>query len=67
MAGGVPYQHIVFPLEICNLFVKQAVVCGQPRKENQGGRFRALRPADPVMDLPAGRRIDFFLHGRHPP
>ena len=65
MAGGVPYQQVVVPLKTGNLFVKQPMVCGQPGQENQRDFARAVLPADPVMDVPAGRRKDSFLHG-HP-
>ena len=40
MAGGVPYQQIVFSFETGNLFVKQLMVSGQPRQKNQGGWLR---------------------------
>ena len=64
MAGGVPNQQVVFPLKKGDLFVKQPMVRGQPGEENQRDPVRAMLLADPVMDAPAGRGIDFFLHGR---
>ena len=65
MAGGVPYQQIVFPFETGNLFVKQPMVSGQPRQKNQGDGFGAAVTIHPVMNLAAGRCVELFLHGCH--
>ena len=65
MAGGVPYQQIVFSFETGNLFVKQPMVSGQPRQKNQGDGFGAAVTIHPVMNLAAGRFVELFLHGCH--
>ena len=65
MAGGVPYQQIVFPFETGNLFVKQPMVSGQPRQKNQGDGCGAAVTIHPVMNLATGRFVELFLHGCH--
>ena len=62
MARSVPDNHMVLALEIFNLLVKQPMIRRLTRKENQGQYCRGSVPADPVMNVPAGRTIDLFLH-----
>ena len=62
MSGCVPDKQGVFPFKVFDLLVKQPVIRGKSRKEDQlrGGVLRFL--TDPVMNYPAGRLVCPFNH-----
>ena len=62
MLRRIPDKNTVSLFEKADLFIEEAMIRRQPRKENQcliGLRFLFIRP---VMDFAAGRLKQFFFH-----
>ena len=65
MPGSVPDKDRAAPLKTLDLLVKESVICGQPRQEDQlrSGPLRVR--IHPVVNRAAGRQICAFNHKRN--